>query len=523
MERGAWRLLEGEGIYLSHIAVLDFGSQYTLLIVRRIRELGVESRVYPGDVETKELKDVGGIILSGGPGSVYEEDALLPSEGIFGMGVPILGICYGMQAIAQMLGGKVRAVGKKEFGDTEFKVVGNSRLFYGMPGEFKVWMSHGDEVVDIPVGFVVSGRTKVGKVASIEDPRRKFYGLQFHPEVVHTPLGMDVLSNFVFGVCGLSKNWSMRNFVESKVKELKSTLTDGNVVCGISGGVDSTTAAVLVSRAIGERLVSIFVNNGLLRKNEEENVLRILRDELGLNVVYVDASSRFLNALSGVVDPEEKRKIIGKEFVDVFEEVAMKIKGVKYLLQGTLYPDVIESGAGGFKAHRIKSHHNVGGLPEKMKLQVVEPFRYLFKDEVRKVAAELGIPDFIINRHPFPGPGLAVRIIGSITVERLNILKEADRIVEDEIREAGLYTKVWQAFAVLLPVKTVGVKGDRRSYENAIVIRVVDSKDGMTADWVKLPYQVLERMSSRIINEVKGVNRVVYDVSTKPPSTIEWE
>ena len=513
------------------ILILDFGSQYTMLIARRVRELKVYSEIHPYNVPVSFIREFrpSGIILSGGPASVYEEGApAIPAE-VLSLGVPVLGICYGMQLLANLLGGKVGKSADREYGIANIRGEWGDPLFLGIE-EFRhnmtiqVWMSHGDRIKELPAGFTSIARSGNSPIAAMSNRDKTLYGVQFHPEVAHTPKGKEILSNFLFRVCGLSPTWTMHSFVETSVRRIRETVGNENVVLGLSGGVDSSVAAVLLHRALGEQLTCIFVNNGLLRKGEAEEVLETFRSGIGLHLEYVEASERFLSALEGVEDPEKKRKIIGELFVRVFEEAARKIPGgVGFLGQGTLYPDVIESVSFKGPSAVIKSHHNVGGLPEKMHLRLIEPLRELFKDEVRELGRELSVPDHILERQPFPGPGLAVRIVGPVTPERLRILREADAIVDEEVRDAGLYESIWQSFAVLLPIKTVGVMGDFRTYENVAAIRAVQSQDGMTADWVRLPYDLLQRVSTRIINEVKGVNRVVYDISSKPPSTIEWE
>jgi GMP synthase (glutamine-hydrolysing) len=506
------------------ILILDFGSQYTQLIARRVREAKVYCEILPfntpwAEIEKRRAK---GLILSGGPQSVFAAESPHPDPAVYGFQGPLLGICYGLQLLALSFGGRVEAASRREYGKAELKRTGASCLFEGLPETMQVWMSHGDHIGSCPDGFQVVAKTS-NAIAAMEDPKRQRYGLQFHPEVVHTPLGKEVLHNFLYRVCACSGDWNVSSFIEESVEAVRTRIGTEHALCALSGGVDSSVAALLVNRAIGERLTCVFIDNGVLRKNEFQDVLKTFRENLHLNVSGVDASARFLNSLRGTVDPETKRKIIGQEFIRVFEEEAARIGDVRFLVQGTLYPDVIESVSVKGPSAVIKSHHNVGGLPEKMHLSLVEPLRELFKDEVREVGRQLGLPDAFVRRHPFPGPGLAVRIVGEVEPSRLAILREADQIVEQEIREAGLYDQVWQAFAVLLPVKSVGVMGDDRTYENVIAVRVVQSVDGMTADWAPLPPSVLASMSSRIVNEVRGVNRVVYDISSKPPSTIEWE
>jgi GMP synthase (glutamine-hydrolysing) len=512
------------------ILILDFGSQYTMLIARRVRELRVYSEIHPFHVGIDFIRSFGasGIILSGGPASVYDDDAPRVSRDVLDLGVPVLGICYGMQLVADLLGGKVARSDDREYGIANIRGQWGSPLFLGIEEfrhdmEIPVWMSHGDRIEELPKGFSSIARSGSSPVAAMSNHEGTVFGVQFHPEVVHTPKGKEILSNFLFRVCGLDASWTMHSFVETSVRKIREKVGDEGVVLGLSGGVDSSVAAVLLHKAIGDRLTCIFVNNGVLRKGEVEDVVHTFRDSIGLHLEYVDAEKAFLDALAGVEDPERKRKIIGELFVRVFEEASRKIPGVGFLGQGTLYPDVIESVSFKGPSAVIKSHHNVGGLPEKMHLKLIEPLRELFKDEVRELGRELGLPSNVLDRQPFPGPGLAVRILGPVTEEGLRILREADAIVIGEIRAAGLYEAIWQAFAVLLPVKTVGVMGDFRTYENVVAVRAVHSQDGMTADWVRLPYDVLQRISSRIINEVKGINRVAYDISSKPPSTIEWE
>lgn len=507
------------------IAVLDFGSQYSRLIARRIRECQVYSEVMPPSVSWDELRhrNVKGIVLSGGPMSVNREDAPVCDERILHAGVPILGVCYGMQLIVRMLGGRVSTAERREYGKAVVSVHAESPIFRGLGSEIVAWMSHGDRVECPPTGFEIIARTDNSPVAAIGDDRGKRYGVQFHPEVVHTPTGRTIIENFLFSVCRCSRSWTPSSAVDTSIAEIRRQVGSGKVLLALSGGVDSSVAAVLVNKAIGDQLTCVFVNTGLLRKGEVEQVVSTIRDAFGVHLVHVDAVDRFLSALRGVTDPEQKRKVIGNEFIRVFEEEAEKVGDVEYLVQGTLYPDVIESSRDGSQSAKIKSHHNVGGLPDVMRLKLIEPFRYLFKDEVREIGRELGLPDAVVNRHPFPGPGLAVRIIGPITREALSTLREADAIVVEEIRRSGLYNDMWQAFAVLTNVQTVGVMGDERTYSNVVAVRAVRSEDGMTADWVWLPYDLLETISRRIINEVTGVNRVVYDISSKPPSTIEWE
>ncbi len=508
------------------VLIMDFGSQYTQLIARRVRENKVFSRVVPFNISVKEIEELApkGLILSGGPASSIAKKAPYPDKAIFKLGLPILGVCYGMQAIAELCGGKVKNTKEREYGRTELFIDDNRDLFFGLPSNFTCWASHGDFVIKLPAGFNISAHTLNSPIAAISNKKRKIYGVQFHPEVTHTEKGGMIISNFLFRICGCSGFWNMRSFIRDSISNIKKTVSGGKVVLGLSGGVDSSVAALLIHKAINRNVRCIFVDNGLLRKDEPEQIKKVFRSELHLNLDYVNAQKRFLNVLKGVVDPEEKRKIIGREFVKVFEEEAHKFKGAKFLAQGTLYPDVIESiSPTGAPSSKIKSHHNVGGLPEQMKLKLIEPLRDLFKDEVRHVGKELGLPENILFRQPFPGPGLAIRILGEVTQQRLDVLREVDSRVIEEIRKAGLYNQVWQSFAVLLPVKTVGVMGDERTYDNVVALRCVSSTDGMTADWVKLPYEILEKISSRIINEVKGVNRVVYDITSKPPATIEWE
>jgi GMP synthase (glutamine-hydrolysing) len=513
------------------IVVLDFGGQYTQLIARRIREQQVFSAILPCTASLDEIRahEPIGIVLSGGPSSVYDKDAPVCDAKVLELGVPVLGICYGMQWLTHTLGGKVVRAERREYGPAELGIEKDSALFGGLPARLKVWESHGDHVLELPKGFHVTGMTD-NAVAAVEDAEKKLFGVEFHPEVNHTDSGTEILRNFIFVVCGAKKNWNRAAFIAETVESIHRQAAAARAICALSGGVDSTVAAVLVNRAIGDRLTNIFVDTGLLRRNEFQDTLEMLRERLGLNVIGVDASERFLGKLEGVTDPEQKRKIIGNEFIAVFAEEERKLVAgaksdlpVKFLVQGTLYPDVIESVSVKGPSAVIKSHHNVGGLPKDMPFGLIEPLRDLFKDEVRQIGRELGLPEEILVKQPFPGPGLAVRLLGEVTPARLETLRAADAVVVEEIRRAGLYDKTWQAFAVLLPVQSVGVMGDGRTYGYAVAVRVVESQDAMTADWARLPADVLERISVRIVNEVPGVNRVVYDISSKPPSTIEWE
>ena len=522
----------------SRILILDFGSQYTQVIARRIRELQVYSEIVRFDTPAAEIAKLkpSGLILSGGPASVYDKGAPHLDPEIFSLGIPVLGICYGLMLMAHHLGGQVVFTGRREYGAGTLYIANGSNLLDGLGPQIDVWNSHGDEVTALPKGFRATGRTESSDFAAVEDPQRKLYGLQFHPEVAHTPRGKEILQNFVYHICRCTMDWTMGSFIEEACARIRKQVGDQKVVLGLSGGVDSSVTAALLHEAIGDQLTCIFVNNGLLRSREEEIVQRVFGENFHVRLKYVDASERFLALLKGVTDPETKRKIIGNEFIKVFQHAteelldedrkngARKHSGYRFLAQGTLYPDVIESvSIEGNPAQVIKSHHNVGGLPEKMHFELVEPVRQLFKDEVRQAGLQLGLPKEIVYRQPFPGPGLAVRILGDVTPERLSILREADTIVVSEMESSDWYYRVWQSFAVLLPVRSVGVMGDQRTYENTIVLRIVESQDGMTADWVRLPYELLARISARISNEVKGVNRVCYDISSKPPSTIEWE
>ena len=532
----------------SKILILDFGSQYTQVIARRIRECQVYSEIVRFNIPAEEAAALKpkGIVLSGGPASVYDERAPQVDPKIFALGIPVLGICYGMQLMAYHLGGQVEFSERREYGAGMLHIANGSKLFDGIGEQIEIWSSHGDKVTAMPAGFRSAAHTENSPFAAMEDPARKLYALQFHPEVAHTPRGKEIIQNFVFHICGCSMDWTMGSFIEEACDRVRRQVGHQKVVLGLSGGVDSSVVAALLHKAIGDQLTCIFVNNGLLRSREEEMVQRVFGENFHLRLKYVDAADRFLKSLKGITDPEEKRKIIGREFIDVFQHATEELlaedaangsgglataspsggghDGYHFLAQGTLYPDVIESVAiGGNPAHVIKSHHNVGGLPEKMHFELVEPVRQLFKDEVRQAGLQLGLPKEVVYRQPFPGPGLAVRILGEVTPERLRILRDADTIVVSEMKASDWYYRVWQSFAVLLPVRSVGVMGDQRTYEDTVAIRIVESQDGMTADWVRLPYELLARISSRIINEVKGVNRVCYDISTKPPSTIEWE
>jgi GMP synthase (glutamine-hydrolysing) len=514
-------------IHSEKILILDFGSQTTQLIARRIREQKVYSEIHPFNISLEKIKELKptGIVLSGGPCSVYDTDAPHSDAGVFELGVPVLGICYGAQLMVQQLGGKVEKADKREFGKADLSIEYTQGIFAGLEtAEYhhQVWMSHGDRIEILPDSFEVTAVSAHSPYAAIRHKEKPFVAVQFHPEVAHTLIGNDVLRNFIFGICGCKPTWTMHSFIEANVEAIREKVGTDHVICALSGGVDSSVVAAIVHRAIGAQLTCIYVNNGLMRTGESESILRFFREKTKLNVISVDATEFFLSELDGVLDPEVKRKRIGLGFIKVFEEEAHKIGQVEYLAQGTLYPDVIESVS--FRGEApIKSHHNVGGLPDIMKLDLIEPLRELFKDEVRELGLELGLPEEAIYRQPFPGPGLGIRIMGEVTRDRLDILRQADVIVLDEMRKAGWYRKVWQSFAVLLPIQTVGVMGDGRTYENVIALRAVDSRDAMTADWSKLPYELLGAISSRIINEVRGVNRVCYDISSKPPATIEWE
>lgn len=508
------------------ILIIDFGSQYNQLIARGVREHQVYCQIEPPGIEIAQIKALSpeGIILSGGPGSIYEKNSPRMDSGIFDLGIPILGICYGMQYMVDALGGKVKKAEKREYGFAELRIKNATGIFHGIEKETKCWMSHGDTVERLPRGFRVTASTPSTRVAATENPAQKFYGLQFHPEVAHTPEGKKVLENFLFPICGCRKTWTMKSFIRESVQEIRSLAGDKKVILGLSGGVDSSVTALLLHQAIGNQLTCIFVDNGLLRQGEADQVKDLFKKHFKINLRFVNAKRQFLKKLKGVGDPEKKRKIIGRTFIEVFENEARKLQGVRFLAQGTLYPDIIESrSAFGGPSAIIKSHHNVGGLPREMKLKLIEPLKHLFKDEVRVLGKELGLSEDLIWRQPFPGPGLAIRIIGDVTQARLSILRQADAILREEIREKGFYKKLWQSFAVLLPLKSVGIMGDQRTYEQIVAIRAVTSTDAMTADWARLPHFLLGRISNRIINEVRGINRVVYDISSKPPSTIEWE
>lgn len=514
------------GGYKRVILIIDFGSQYNQLIARRVREHRVYCQIEPPRISSDKIKALApeGIILSGGPASIYEKNVPGMETDIFKLGVPILGICYGMQYMVDRLGGEVRAAEKGEYGFAELNVESAVRIFRGIGKKAKCWMSHGDSIERLPRGFKTTASTPATRIAAIEDVAKRFYGLQFHPEVVHTPRGKKMLSNFLFQICGCRKRWTMKSFIKEAINEIRTLVGNKGVVLGLSGGVDSSVTALLLHRAIGNQLTCIFVDNGLLRQGEAEEVKRLFKKHFAMKLKFVNARRQFLKELKGVVDPEKKRRIIGRIFIDAFENEACGLQGVGFLAQGTLYPDIIESrSAFGGPTAVIKLHHNVGGLPRSMKLKLIEPLKHLFKDEVRILGKELGLPDELIWRQPFPGPGLAVRIIGNITQAKLSVLRKTDAILIEEIRKNNLYRKLWQSFAVLLPLKSVGIMGDKRTYEHAVAIRAVTSVDAMTADWAKLPYSLLGSISNRIINEVRGVNRVVYDISSKPPSTIEWE
>jgi GMP synthase (glutamine-hydrolysing) len=509
------------------IVILDFGAQYTQVIARRVRECNVYSTILRYDTPAKEIAAMkpSGIILSGGPASVYAKDAPLPDKGIFALGIPVLGLCYGEQVMAHLLGGKVEKGSKREFGKSTLIIKdATCALFRKLPDSLQVWNSHGDKLTKLPAGFVTVATTENSDYAAIEHHERKFFGLQFHPEVAHTPRGREIFANFVHGICNCGKNWTMRNYVDHAVEVIRAQVGKERVILGLSGGVDSSVAAALIHKAIGDQLTCIFVNNGVLRAKEAEVVQEVFGRHFKIKLQYENAAKLFLGRLKKVTDPERKRKIIGKTFIEVFQAATKRAGKAKFLAQGTLYPDVIESvPIAGNPAAMIKSHHNVGGLPKKMKFELVEPLKCLFKDEVRQLGLELGLPEEIVWRQPFPGPGLAVRILGEVTPDRCAILRNADAIVVEEMKTSGWYYKIWQSFAVLLPVRSVGVMGDERTYDYTIAVRAVESQDGMTADWVKLPYDLLERLASRIINEVKGVNRCVFDITSKPPGTIEWE
>ncbi len=507
------------------VLILDFGSQYTQLIARKVRELGVYCEIYPYNLTLETIKEIKpkGIILSGGPKSVSEADAPNCDNGIFGMGIPILGICYGLQLITKVYKGEVDKSEKREYGKAHIIIKKTDNLLKGIKDNDIIWMSHGDRIFKMPEGFISIAGSDNSPYAAIKKEDEKIYGVQFHPEVHHTPKGKRILKNFLYNICKVKGLFSPKSFVQLSIEKIQKEVGDNQVICGLSGGVDSSVVATLIHKAIGDRLTCVFVNNGVLRKNEAQEVLDLFKDRLHLNLRYVDAEDKFIDALKGVTDPEKKRKIIGRLFVKIFEEEALKISNAKYLAQGTLYPDVIESTSFKGPSATIKSHHNVGGLPRKMKLKLLEPLRELFKDETRIVGKELGLPDNVVFRQPFPGPGLAIRIIGDVTRERLHTLQEADDIVRQDIERDNRFRHIWQSFAILIPVKTVGVMGDERTYAHVIALRVVESEDAMTADWARIPYETLDRVARRIINEVPGVNRVVYDISSKPPSTIEWE